>query len=95
MLTRGAYWEALEDARASRRTALQRPLTVAFIDLDHFKAINDLYGHLAGDSVLRHFSGLLRKSVRTGDFVGRLGGRIRHRDAGRVTGPGGGRSACG
>jgi len=47
---------------------------VAFIDLDHFKAINDLYGHLAGDSVLRHFSGLLRKSVRADDFVGRLGG---------------------
>ncbi|MGT2456657.1 GGDEF domain-containing protein [Cupriavidus basilensis] len=89
VLTRGAYWEALEDA-CKQADRLQRPLTVAFIDLDHFKAINDLYGHLAGDSVLRHFSGLLRKSVRTGDFVGRLGGRIRHRDAGRVTGPGAG-----
>ncbi|KDP88802.1 diguanylate cyclase [Cupriavidus sp. SK-3] len=73
VLTRGAYWEALEDA-CKQADRLQRPLTVAFIDLDHFKAINDLYGHLAGDSVLRHFSGLLRKSVRTGDFVGRLGG---------------------
>lgn len=73
VLTRGAYWEALEEAcqQAERQ---QRPLTVAFIDLDHFKAINDLYGHLAGDSVLRHFGGLLRKTMRAGDFIGRLGG---------------------
>ncbi|WP_459572841.1 GGDEF domain-containing protein [Cupriavidus sp. 8B] len=73
VLSRGPYWEALEEAckQADRQ---QRPLTVAFIDLDHFKAINDLYGHLAGDSVLRHFSGLLRRTVRADDFVGRLGG---------------------
>ncbi|MGO4331336.1 GGDEF domain-containing protein [Cupriavidus sp. 2TAF22] len=73
VLSRGPYWAALEEAcqQADRH---QRPLAVAFIDLDHFKAINDLYGHLAGDSVLRHFSGLLRKTLRAGDFAGRLGG---------------------
>ncbi|MNY25414.1 putative diguanylate cyclase YcdT [compost metagenome] len=47
---------------------------MAFIDLDHFKAINDLYGHLAGDSVLRHFAGLLRKAAPPGAVLGRLGG---------------------
>jgi diguanylate cyclase (GGDEF)-like protein len=73
VLTRGAYWEALE-AACKEADRQQLPLTVAFIDLDHFKAINDLYGHLAGDSVLRHFGGLLRKSVRAGDLIGRLGG---------------------
>lgn len=73
VLSRGAFWEELEIAckRAERqRTAF----TVAFIDLDHFKAINDLYGHLAGDSVLRHFAGLLRKAAPAGALLGRLGG---------------------
>ncbi len=73
VLSRGAYWAALE-AACKQAERQKRLLTVAFIDLDHFKAINDLYGHLAGDSVLRHFSGLLRKSVRAGDIVGRIGG---------------------
>jgi diguanylate cyclase (GGDEF)-like protein len=73
VLLRGAFWEELEAAclRAERQ---RKPMTVAFVDLDHFKAINDVYGHLAGDSVLRHFAGLLRKAVRHGDVAGRLGG---------------------
>ncbi|AQV94737.1 GGDEF domain-containing protein [Cupriavidus necator] len=73
VLLRGAFWEALEAAclRAERQ---RKSLTVAFVDLDHFKAINDVYGHLAGDSVLRHFAGLLRKTGGQVDVVGRLGG---------------------
>ena len=73
VLSRGAFWEELEVAckRAERQRA---PFTVAFIDLDHFKAINDLYGHLAGDSVLRHFAGLLRKAAPARAVLGRLGG---------------------
>jgi diguanylate cyclase (GGDEF)-like protein len=73
VLSRGAFWEELEGAckLAERQRA---PFTVAFIDLDHFKAINDLYGHLAGDSVLRHFAGLLRKAAPERAVLGRLGG---------------------
>ncbi|AOY93474.1 GGDEF domain-containing protein [Cupriavidus sp. USMAA2-4] len=73
VLTRGAFWEDFEAAceQAERKG---QPLTVAFVDLDHFKAINDLYGHLAGDGVLRHFAGLLSRSVRAEDVVGRLDG---------------------
>ncbi|WP_066735947.1 GGDEF domain-containing protein [Cupriavidus sp. D384] len=73
VLSRGAFWEELELAckRAERQ---HTAFTVAFIDLDHFKAINDLYGHLAGDSVLRHFAGLLRKAAPARALLGRLGG---------------------
>ncbi|MGO4412126.1 GGDEF domain-containing protein [Cupriavidus sp. KB_39] len=73
VLSRGAFWEELELAcKQAERT--RQSFTVAFIDLDHFKAINDLYGHLAGDSVLRHFAGLLRKAAPAGAVLGRLGG---------------------
>jgi len=50
------------------------PVTVLFIDLDGFKAINDLHGHTVGDSVLRQVADGLVTSVRGTDFVGRLGG---------------------
>ncbi|GMG90548.1 GGDEF domain-containing protein [Cupriavidus metallidurans] len=73
VLSRGAFWEELELA-CKQAERSRKPLTVAFMDLDHFKAINDLYGHLAGDSVLRHFAGLLRKVAAPGSVIGRLGG---------------------
>ncbi|MEZ5996950.1 MAG: GGDEF domain-containing protein [Hyphomonadaceae bacterium] len=47
---------------------------VLYIDLDGFKALNDAYGHAAGDAVLRHVGVLLTDSVRESDVVGRLGG---------------------
>lgn len=47
---------------------------VAIIDLDHFKQINDTWGHAAGDAVLIAFAQLLQKTVRPGDIVGRWGG---------------------
>ncbi|MCR6645616.1 MAG: GGDEF domain-containing protein [Terricaulis sp.] len=50
------------------------PAAVLYLDLDGFKALNDNYGHAAGDAVLRHVGRLLSDSVRESDIVGRLGG---------------------
>lgn len=49
-------------------------LTVFFVDLDDFKPVNDSYGHLVGDELLRDFAARLRSGVREGDLVARLGG---------------------
>ncbi|OGN86936.1 MAG: hypothetical protein A2X23_00990 [Chloroflexi bacterium GWC2_73_18] len=51
-----------------------RPLSVAFVDIDRFKSVNDTYGHHAGDVVLRHVAQVLRSSLRHTDLVGRYGG---------------------
>ena len=60
-----------EVARASRTHG---PIAVAMVDVDRFKAINDTYGHQAGDAVLREASRRLRGAVRTYDSLGRYGG---------------------
>ncbi|RFA20061.1 sensor domain-containing diguanylate cyclase [Subtercola boreus] len=52
----------------------QPTIAVLFIDLDGFKSVNDRFGHLAGDSVLRRIGASLERAVRSGDMVGRLGG---------------------
>jgi diguanylate cyclase (GGDEF)-like protein len=49
-------------------------LSVALMDLDHFKSVNDTYGHDVGDKVLKHFSSILKSSFRATDIVGRIGG---------------------
>ena len=52
----------------------KRPVSVAMIDIDHFKSINDTLGHEEGDRVLHHIARLLAGLKRNGDHVGRLGG---------------------
>ena len=47
---------------------------VLMLDLDHFKAVNDRYGHAVGDTVLRSFAEILRDSLRSSDLAGRVGG---------------------
>ena len=53
---------------------LKQPMGVAAVDVDFFKSINDTFGHLIGDQVLRELAGLLRKVVRSSDVIGRYGG---------------------
>jgi diguanylate cyclase (GGDEF)-like protein len=68
--------------RLSEQMALQleryrrngRPFSVLMLDLDHFKTVNDRYGHLVGDQVLRQFAVCLTQSIRAVDFVARYGG---------------------
>jgi len=55
-------------------TRHRAPLCVAFVDIDHFKRINDTHGHDAGDDVLRHFAGLLSDDRRVTEVIGRYGG---------------------
>lgn len=50
------------------------PLVALLIDLDHFKALNDTHGHLAGDEVLRQFANVLQGSLRQSDILCRWGG---------------------
>ena len=70
---RQALVEAL-DAELSRTRRFGRPFTVALLDCDGFKGINDRGGHLAGDEVLRRIGLALRQQTRRYDCVGRLGG---------------------
>jgi diguanylate cyclase (GGDEF)-like protein/PAS domain S-box-containing protein len=51
-----------------------KPLTVCICDLDHFKDVNDFYGHAVGDRVLTAFAGILRANLRPADFLARVGG---------------------
>jgi diguanylate cyclase (GGDEF)-like protein len=52
----------------------QLPVSVLVMDIDHFKRVNDTYGHTAGDRVLEHVARILEQAVRTEDIVGRWGG---------------------
>lgn len=73
LFNRGCMTElaAREMARARRH---QRPLAVAMLDIDHFKRINDTYGHEAGDRVLKALADSLRAHLREVDMPGRIGG---------------------
>jgi diguanylate cyclase (GGDEF)-like protein len=61
-------------AEADRTARHGHPLSVAFIDIDRFKPVNDTYGHHAGDAVLRQVARLIGGSVRASDTFGRYGG---------------------
>ena len=65
---------ALLDPELRRITAHDQPVSVVMLDLDHFKTVNDTYGHHAGDLVLTHFAHLVASTLRREDGFGRLGG---------------------
>jgi diguanylate cyclase (GGDEF)-like protein len=62
------------DLIAKRHLGNPRPTAVLLIDLDHFKSINDRFGHALGDRVLEIFTETARQSIRSTDLIGRLGG---------------------
>jgi diguanylate cyclase (GGDEF)-like protein len=70
---RRAVTERLESALAAARRSGQ-PVVVALLDIDHFKRINDMHGHAAGDRVLVALARIFTSQMRGSDFVGRWGG---------------------
>ncbi len=73
-LVDAAWWTGTAERELERAGRLDSPVGVLMLDLDHFKHINDQYGHLAGDAVLRAVADTLHHSVRSYDLVGRWGG---------------------
>jgi diguanylate cyclase (GGDEF)-like protein len=73
VLNRRYFLERAE--RELMQQAQQGPACcLAMVDVDHFKSVNDSYGHAVGDAVLTSIADVLRSNVRDGDLVGRLGG---------------------
>ncbi|WP_420474512.1 diguanylate cyclase [Noviherbaspirillum sp. ST9] len=69
-----AYFEAETERRAREADRFKDELSMLMIDVDHFKAVNDKYGHLTGDDVLRHLASLARTCIRSTDLLCRWGG---------------------
>lgn len=74
LANRGLFIDRVDRALAIPERDGGNSIAVLFVDLDHFKRVNDLYGHGAGDEVLREVSRRLNKVLRPGDTVARLGG---------------------
>jgi diguanylate cyclase (GGDEF)-like protein len=73
LLNAGA-WQREAAVEITRAARAQTPLAVAIADIDHFKAVNDTHGHLAGDAVLAAVSAAMRDLLRDLDLCGRFGG---------------------
>lgn len=65
---------AQAQARLAQANRNQARYSVAILDIDHFKTVNDRHGHAAGDRALSHFAALVAQGIRRGDIFGRLGG---------------------
>jgi len=71
--SRVRFWE-IGEYELLRRQRSHKPLAVLLLDIDHFKLINDRFGHAVGDETLRRFARISMDNLRTADSFGRLGG---------------------
>jgi diguanylate cyclase (GGDEF)-like protein len=62
------------ESQIERRIAASTPFCIAVVDIDGFKKVNDKFGHIAGDDVLKQFAGELKSACRSTDIIGRWGG---------------------
>ena len=73
LFNKGKFNEVISKEMELAKSILS-PLSIIFLDIDHFKTVNDTYGHDAGDYILKEIASILKDSVRKGDFVARWGG---------------------
>lgn len=74
LLTHASFMEQVQQVIDRRSRAAQGPASLVLLDVDHFKQINDTYGHQAGDRVLATLAASLRQHLRRTDIIGRYGG---------------------
>ena len=73
-LNNRGYWEECLHTEFMRVKRTKQPASLIIFDIDHFKKVNDTYGHMAGDEVIRETASVLRTSIRDTDIPGRYGG---------------------